>query len=133
MTGNRELIEKKVKEDPGIGFKDLQRRTGLANGVLQHHLKNSSEVVRKKGALLPNNRCSECQLRNKCRKRCLLNVLKDEKAQEILRHKYEDRANKDIAEKLHVDDSTISYHVNKLRDLGLLNHQDDPTIEPSRF
>ena len=35
----KKAILRLVQEDPGVGFIDIQKETGYANGVLSHHLK----------------------------------------------------------------------------------------------
>ena len=35
----KKTILRLVQEDPGVGFIDIQKETGYANGVLSHHLK----------------------------------------------------------------------------------------------
>ncbi len=35
----KKTIIRLVQDDPGVGFVDIQKETGFANGVLSHHLK----------------------------------------------------------------------------------------------
>lgn len=132
MTGNRELIEECVSQNPGIGFNELKRELELSNGVLQHHIEQSDEIVKRKGAYVPEGKCSECRFYNLCGSRCLLNVTRKENIQKVLKGKAQDLKHSEIAAELDLDDSTVSYHVNKLRELGLLDEEDKPRIEHSK-
>lgn len=38
-THKKKTILRLVQNDPGVGFVDIQKKTGYANGVLSHHLK----------------------------------------------------------------------------------------------
>ncbi len=117
---NRPLIEQTVSENPGIGFSELKRKTGLANGVLQYHLCESKQTTRKKGAILKKGFCRDCAFQNLCQNKCLLKALRKPRNREILELKLKGTRNKDIAERLELDPSTVTHHVQKLEELGLL-------------
>ncbi|MFB6144259.1 MAG: winged helix-turn-helix transcriptional regulator [Candidatus Nanohaloarchaea archaeon] len=129
MSGNRELVEETVRENPGIGFNDLKRETGLSNGVLQYHTENSSNVQKRKGGIIPAGKCRDCCFSSDCHERCLLNVLRDERCRKILELKSRGLKHREIAEELGVDDSTVSYHVERLREFRALDEDDVPVLE----
>lgn len=129
MSGNRELVEETVEDNPGIGFNDLKRETGLSNGVLQHHLRKSDKLMKKKGAILPKGACGDCRFKQLCGQKCILNVLKDEQMKQVLKWKSEGVTQTEIADRLGIDDSTVSYHVNKLHEFKLLGEEVEEMIE----
>lgn len=133
MAGNKELIEKKVEQNPGIGFNELKRATGLSNGVLQHHLKKSEQVMKRKDAILPKGACSDCRFKQICGSKCILNVLKDDQLKQVLKWKSEGIKQTKIAERLGLDDSTVSYHVKQLRKFELLGDEAQKLLEAGNF
>ena len=133
MTINRELIEHCVSQNPGIGFTELKQELDLSNGVLQHHLERSENILNRKGGYVPKGKCSQCKFSSVCSSRCILNITRKEYSQEILRGKFEGVKQSEIADILNLDDSTVSYHVEKLRDYGLLDENDNLTIEYRKF
>ncbi|MFB6144147.1 MAG: winged helix-turn-helix transcriptional regulator [Candidatus Nanohaloarchaea archaeon] len=117
----RETVEKTVRQNPGITFTGLKRETGLANGTLQYHIRKSDSIVKKKGALLHTEECRDCDLKRFCGEKCLLSELRTEAKQDILRMLDEGYSQKDIAESLELDPSTVSYHVSRLKDIGAIS------------
>lgn len=129
MTERRELIERHVSENPGIGFNELKRELELSNGVLQYHLRESDKIVKKKGTYLPEGICTDCRFKSICGSKCVLNATRKKKAQKILKGKSDGVKQSEIGDKLDIDDSTVSYHVNKLRDVGLIDEDGNLTVE----
>lgn len=124
---NREKIEQSVGENPGVSFTELKEITGLANGVLQYHIRRSDSIEKKKGAILEKGFCDNCDLRGLCAKKCLLTELRDDRKTRILELKQKDHSQTEIASELGLDESTVSYHVSRLRGLGLIG--DDLPVE----
>ncbi|MFB6213394.1 MAG: helix-turn-helix domain-containing protein [Candidatus Nanohaloarchaea archaeon] len=118
----REVVEQAVEQNPGISFTGLKEETGLANGVLQHHIRKSDKVVSKKGALLTNEACDECELSEHCTETCIRREIRKPLVQEILEMLSRGMKQKDIASELDRHSSTISYHVNRLKEIGAIRN-----------
>ncbi|MFB6190586.1 MAG: winged helix-turn-helix transcriptional regulator [Candidatus Nanohaloarchaea archaeon] len=127
----REIIEECIRANPGISFSELKRETGLANGVLQYHIRKSDAVVRQKKGLLPEEFCDDCSYSSRCQEICLMRELRKKTNREILRGMEEGRTQSEIAEKLDKDRSTISYHVSRLEELGLI--EDGEPVEEAEL
>lgn len=120
MADNRRIVEQTVKKNTGITFTELKQETGLSNGVLQYHLRNSSRIVQRRGALLHRDQCGECGLQDICRARCIHSVLRNDTKRRIVEMLEEGKNQNEIAERLDLDKSTVSYHVQYLKDAGVL-------------
>lgn len=120
MASNRQDIEKVVRQNPGISFTELKNETGCKNGVLQYHIRQSARIEKKKAALIPKNYCIGCNFKDLCNQNCTLKELRKQKTTNIIRFLSEGRKQSEIAEKLELDKSTVSYHVNKLREMNIL-------------
>ncbi|MFB6145802.1 MAG: winged helix-turn-helix transcriptional regulator [Candidatus Nanohaloarchaea archaeon] len=121
ITSNRQLVERTVKDNKGISFSELKDQTDLSNGVLQYHIRKSDHIEKKKGAILYEGACKNCDLKGKCKDKCLKKELRKPIIQDIKRMYVEETTQSDIARKLGKDRSTVNYHVQKLRDLELLD------------
>ncbi|MFB6207998.1 MAG: winged helix-turn-helix transcriptional regulator [Candidatus Nanohaloarchaea archaeon] len=119
----RTLIEETVEENEGISFTELKEETGLCNGVLQYHIRRSENIRKKKGAILPVDLCEQCEFNEVCHDRCIHGVLRNEMKKEILERMEDGQKQKEIAEALGLDKSTISYHVRYLKNSGILDEQ----------
>lgn len=113
-------IEEKVERNPGIIFTELKKSLNMANGQLQHHLRNA-EVVKKDTGYVKKEVCRECELKGLCSSKCILGVLRDEKEARILKMLEKHRSKKEIAEEIEIDASTLSYHLNVLEKDNLLD------------
>lgn len=120
MSENRKLVEETVRANPGIGFQELKERTGLPTGVVQYHVRKSEDLVRRKKAILPKDRCKECVFGGLCGDKCSHKILRKDLDREIIEMLEEGRKQSEIAEELDLDRSTVSYHVKKLRENNLL-------------
>jgi len=52
MSQKKSLILKLIEQEPGLGFTDIHKSTGLGHGVISHHLKaleNEGEIRIKRG------------------------------------------------------------------------------------
>ncbi|WP_414838086.1 ArsR family transcriptional regulator [Candidatus Nanosalina sp. VS9-1] len=103
-------------------FSDLKKETGLANGVIQHHADNSERIVREKDVLMLRSECDNCPLKGLCREKCMLNVLADEKKKFIV-EKFNECSQASISRQLDVSRATVHYHVEKLREAGVIENE----------
>lgn len=120
MSDTRQVIESRVEEETGIGFNQLKEFTGLSNGVIQHHVKNSEVLEKRREAIVHSEKCRSCKFRDRCEKTCLQKILHKENYQKVLELKKEGKDHVEIAEELDRDESTISYYVNRLKELNIL-------------
>jgi radical SAM protein with 4Fe4S-binding SPASM domain len=120
MTDNREVIVSTVEEEKALSFTELKEMTGLSNGVLQYHIRDSEEVLHKRGAVLYKGVCESCDYREACEKKCIVKELKKDRTQKVLSLLEEGRSQADVARELDLTRPTVHYHVEKLRDMDLI-------------
>ena len=115
-------IEKIISElEKGAkSFTQVKEATGLENGVLQHHINNSSKIVKKNNAIMLKDFCTTCGVSNICDDDCIQKILKNERKREIIDLIDEGLSQSEIAEKLDISKPTVNYHFNDLRDSGIL-------------
>lgn len=121
MMDNQEVIVSTVEEEKALSFTDLKELTGLSNGVLQYHIHDSDKVLRKRGAVLYRGVCESCDYREACESKCILKELKKDRTSEVLSMLRDDKSQADIARELDLSRATVHYHVEKLRDMEILN------------
>lgn len=131
-TDNRKLIESTVKENKGITFTQLKEKTGLENGVLQHHIKKSKNIEKKNNAILPKNECEGCIYEKICQEKCIAGILRNTTKRKILELKKKETRQIDMAEKLDLNKSTINYHVKYLQNHNLLDENQNIRKKVSR-
>lgn len=122
---NRNKIIDLILTDPGIHFNELLRETELSAGNLAWHLDilETYKVIGKKriGRYLvyfpyyQKNPISNIDLKLQ-KSELTLKVL------EMIEEK-PGTYNNEIAQTLHVDHKTVAYHINKLKDLGLIHSE----------
>jgi predicted transcriptional regulator len=117
----RDRIKAAIRAEPGIHFNELGRRLDLANGQVQYHvrrLERSDEVEEEtySGRTHYYDRTFDPELRR------VVAVLRRETARDILSYLLDDSPNRptDAAERLGIARSTFEYHVDRLRDCGLV-------------
>lgn len=120
MGGNREVIESAVEEEKGLSFTDLKEKTGLSNGVLQYHIHSSDKVIKKKGAVLSEDACDDCRYSDICGSMCVHKELRKETTGKVLEKLRSGESQADIARDLDLTRATVHYHVEKLRDMELV-------------
>lgn len=120
MKSHRDKVEEAVRKNAGISFSQLKKETGLSNGVLQHHLRNSEKVQKNAGAYMEKGFCTNCELREECGEKCLRKQFRNQKNRKILQGIGQGKTQKEIARELELDRSTVNYHVQKLRKTGLI-------------
>ena len=120
MSDNREVIESTVEEEKALSFTRLKEETDLSNGVLQYHIHDSDKILKKRGAVVHSGVCESCDYREACESKCILKELKKERTREILNMIREDSSQADIARELDLSRATVHYHIEKLRDMELV-------------
>lgn len=118
----RKQIYQTVLKSPGLHFRELQRRTDFVTGVLQYHL----DYLKKNGLLV------EEKDRDYSRffvvdemgedDRRVLSFLRQRTVRKILMHLLVNphTKHKDIAREVSVSPSTLSWHLKRLTDAGVL-------------
>lgn len=119
MSGTLEAIESAVKQEKGLSFTRLKEKTGLSNGVLQHHIHNSEDIIKKRGAVLYRGACEECQFQQVCEDKCVQKELRKPQTAKVLELLDSGLSQADIARELDLTRATVHYHVEKLRDMEL--------------
>jgi len=125
MPENLELIQSTLDEEKALSFTDLKEMTGLCNGVLQHHIHNSEGIVKKRGAVLQEGACEDCEFRSICEDSCIHKELNKESTGTVYKLLKEGLSQADIARRLDLSRATVHYHVEKLRDMDLLQGQNE--------
>lgn len=113
-------IEDVIKENPGISFAELKKKTGAANGQLQYHLKKADIENHGRG-YVKSSFCSGCRLKNLCKGNCLRYFIRQDRKRKILKD-IEDKKKMDIADDLDLTPSTLSYHVRELEKNNLIQN-----------
>ena len=119
----RQRIYNLIEQNPGLHFREVQRRTGLAVGSLQYHLDylNKKHLIRieKRGKFtryysVQGHQLGDAQL--------TMSLLRQESLRKIMIFLLTKRRanNTRIAEALGLSPSTISWHLDKLVEAGLL-------------
>lgn len=116
----KERIEEKVENNPGISFSELKRDFGVANGQLQYHIQNA-EVKRIGKKYVAPEACEDCILNDCCVNKCILGLLRDEKKRKIVENISDTDRKSELANSLGIDSSTLSYHLNILRENNILS------------
>jgi DNA-binding transcriptional ArsR family regulator len=118
----RRWIWENIQRFPGIHFRELERKTALAHGALEYHL----GVLEKAGVInaekvAANIRYFPAEVPQDDQK--TLGVLRQEIARRILVSLLErpSLGNQDLARILKKSPSTVSFHLNKLEENGLIN------------
>ncbi|MFB6241424.1 MAG: helix-turn-helix domain-containing protein [Candidatus Nanosalina sp.] len=125
MTGlfRREMIEEVLEENRGMSFTKLKQETSLENGVLSYHIRKSEKLEKHRGAVVHREKCRECPLRKFCSEKCIFRLLESEKTCEVLEARLEGKRNVEIAEEVGLHRSTVTYHVSKLEENGLIDEE----------
>lgn len=120
MSSTREEILEEVKSEKGLSFTNLKERTGLSNGVLQYHIRKSDKIMKRKGAILFEGACDECRFQGKCEKACIQKELRKPQLSTAFEMLKDGHSQVEIAEELDLTRATVNYHVDKLRELDLI-------------
>lgn len=120
MSSTREEILDEVRSERALRFTDLKDKTGLSNGVLQYHIKKSDKIRKKKGAILYRDACDDCKFQAQCKQTCIQKELMKPQLNKALEMLKEGHSQVEIAEELDITRATVNYHVDKLRDMDLI-------------
>lgn len=101
-----------------MSFTALKDATDLGHGTIQHHVRNSPKLERRKNAIVHSERCSNCPLRGKCREKCVFKLLENSSRRHILQSKLSGSENTEIADELGVHRSTVTYHLSDLPEMN---------------
>ncbi len=119
---SRKKIYKEIEKAPGIHFRELQRRTKLAIGSLQYHL----EVLQKRHLIKAMKKGKFTRFfpvygEHSEDEKTTLSLLREESVRRIVLYLIQRRAtNKQLAKKLGLAPSTVSFHMQKLIEAGLV-------------
>lgn len=107
-------------------FSNLKIETGLANGVIQHHVRHSDMIAEEKGAFMLRGECGKCPLKGLCKRKCIRNVLGDEK-KKFIAENFDKKSQASISREIDLSRPTVHHHVEKLREAGII---EDDRIRP---
>lgn len=125
----RRKVYKEIQRSPGIHFRELKRRTGLAIGALQYHLdvleKTHLIKARKRGKF---NRYFPLVGEHSESEKKTLALLREESVRKIVLFLIEkNRAtNSQLSNFLDLAPSTVSFHMQKLLKAGLVEKKRTP-------
>ncbi|WP_421077663.1 winged helix-turn-helix transcriptional regulator [Methanothermococcus sp. Ax23] len=119
---SRKKIYNLIKKSPGIHFREIEKRLNMAVGSLQYHLHylEKRNIIRSEHygdyvRYFPK----DCQLDDTDKK--ILSFLRRKTSRHILLYLLEKPANhKEISENIGLSPSTISWHLNKLVEAGIV-------------
>lgn len=122
MTEARERIAARVREDPGVHFNELVRVLDLAPGQVQYHLRRLDEVV----ADEQFGRTHYYPPEYGAWERRALALLRRETAADVVSVLMEGPSRPDeVAERVGIARSTLSYHVTRLAEAGVVEKRRD--------
>jgi radical SAM protein with 4Fe4S-binding SPASM domain len=107
--------------DTPLSFSMLQDSTELANGVLQYHIRNSSQITKEKEAVMRKNQCENCSLKKLCGDTCISMVVRKKRKRDILQELRKGSSQREIADNLGISVATVNYHVQDMREKNILN------------
>lgn len=124
----KEAIYDLIKMNPGMHFRELQRKSGLKKGTFEYHIKNMVHEglvkgVRNSGKVhyfVNNSTYSPEEMK-------IISVMHNESLKNILLEACTNPlvTNKDIADDLGLSKSSVSKKLNYLNDIGILNTKKD--------
>lgn len=120
MSSTREEILEELKSEKGLSFTALKERTGLSNGVLQYHIRKSDRIMKKRGAVLLKGACENCRFQEKCKEACILKELRKPQLSTAFEMLKNGHSQVEIADELDLTRATVNYHVDKLREMNLI-------------
>lgn len=120
---SRDRLYKAIEENPGLHFRELQRRSGMAVGSLQYHLQvlerhhlvriektgKFSRFYSVRGPQLGDKQVLMSFLRKPTVRRIVLFLIEKKRA-----------ANDQISKKCELSPSTVSWHMNELLSKGIV-------------
>ncbi|MFX0050695.1 MAG: winged helix-turn-helix transcriptional regulator [Candidatus Hermodarchaeota archaeon] len=122
---NRILVKETIGNEPGISLREIQRKTGLAMGVIQYHL-NQLESKENQISSVKFGRCKhffDNSSRYSSEEKLWLLLIRNEKIQSILTFMTEnnDRCfQKDLVYNMGYSRALVSYYVKILKENGII-------------
>jgi len=126
--GKKEAIYDLIKMDPGMHFRQLQRKTGLKKGTFEYHIKNMEQeglvnAVTDKGKVhyfVNDAMYSREEME-------VISVMHNASLKSILLEAYTKSliTNAEIADDLGLSKSSVSEKLNYLKEIGILNAKKD--------
>lgn len=117
---NRQKIIKELQKRP-LTFTELKNRTGLENGVIQHHVRGSNRIEKEKEALMLKNECEKCRLKGLCQKKCVKSLLSNDRKR-YMAENIGEKSQAEIARDMNLSRATVSYHISSLEEQGVLTN-----------
>lgn len=126
MTGTRDRVAAYVREDPGVHFNELVRRTDLAPGQVQHHVRRLADA----GDLVVervSGRTHYFPPEFDEFERGVLALARRETARDVLSYLLEAGPSRPatVADELGVARSTLEHHLDRLVDRGVVEKRRD--------
>ncbi len=121
----RKKIYETIAMNPGLHFRELQRRLNMPTGMLEYHL----DVMIKDGIIISRQdgkyRRFFANTVMSTKERKILGVLRNDVARKIVIFVLEKKMvkHRDIVEHIKLSPSTISYHLDKLVKNGILKRE----------
>ncbi len=122
----RNRVYKIIEESPGLHFRELQRRSGMAVGAVQYHLdtlqKNHLVRVEKQGRF---NRYFSVRGAQLGTSELTMSLLRQQSARKIIMFLLQKKEanNFDIANAVQLSASTVSWHLSKLVETGIVSEK----------
>ncbi len=120
----RKKIYKTLQQSPGLHFREIQRRVGIATGALQYHL----DYLVKKHLLRAEKDAKFLRyylIREEFTETALMNLLRQESMRKIIVFLMQRRFanNLTISGAIGLSPSTTSWHIEKLAEAGVLGRK----------
>ena len=122
VLDTRRKIYKTIEESPGLHFREIQRRTGMAIGSLQYHL----EQLEKKNLIRAQKEIKFIRYyavrQNLTDDKNLISLLRQDSVRKIVIFLLENKAvnNQKLSKAIGLSPSTTSWHVGKLLSQGVV-------------
>ncbi len=126
IPANRSIIKETIEQSPGITLREIQRKTGLAIGVIQYHL-GRLETAEIEAFML--GRCKHFFLRQcqfSLKEKMWFSVLRNKNVRTILQFlesKTKVCIQKDIVNFTGISKVMVSYYVKKLEQFGIIRRR----------
>ena len=121
MDKTKTKLLKRINNSPGIRYRELLRTTGFSNGVMAYHLKKLEKSKQIKVSRSHRRSTRFYPLRIAFRELRIIEYIRRRTAQEIVLFlAHESRTFKDIVQFTKKARSTVSWHLSRLRDGGII-------------
>ncbi|MGC1931495.1 MAG: ArsR family transcriptional regulator [Candidatus Nitrosopolaris sp.] len=119
----KSILLKRINDSPGIRYRELLRATGFSNGVMAYHLKKLEESKRIKVRRYDSRSTRFYPLSIAAKELRIIEYIRRRTAREIVLFlsQYGSRTFKDIVQVTKKVRSTISWHLSRLRQGGIIS------------